>query len=80
MELTFSHRYIKNTTTCGITLIELLLNAGRPQTSKRARKPPYNWAWQKKEEQKENGLWVALCLWEGAVEEERFLHARKSPH
>ena len=55
-------RYIKNTTTCGTTLIELLLNAGIPQTSKRARKPLCNWAWQKKEEeQKENGLWVACA-------------------
>ena len=39
MELTFSHKYTKNTSTCGMILTEHLLNAGRrPKTSKRVRK------------------------------------------
>ena len=29
MELTFSHKYLKNTSTCGIILTDYLLNAGR---------------------------------------------------
>ena len=53
MGLTFSHKYIKNTSTCGMILTEHLLNAGRrPQTSKRARKSPCNWVGQKKKEEK----------------------------
>ena len=39
MELTFSHKYIKNTSTCGMILTEHLLNAGRrPRTCKTVRK------------------------------------------
>ena len=46
-----SHRYIKikNTSTCGTTPTEHLLNAGRrPQTSQKARNCPRTWAGQKK--------------------------------
>ena len=52
------HRYIKNTSTCGTTLTEHLLNADRrPQTSKRARKSPCNWVGQKKKKKKkEKGI------------------------
>ena len=49
MELTFSHKNIKNTSTSGTIHTEHLLNAGRrPQTSKKVRKPPHNWVGQKK--------------------------------
>ena len=35
------HKYIKNTSTCGTTLTEHLLNTGRrPQTSQKARNSP----------------------------------------
>ena len=52
MELTFSHKYIKNTSTCGMILTEHLLNAGRrPKTFKRARKAR-NCIRQKKKRQK----------------------------
>ena len=38
------HKYIKNTTTCGTTPIEHLLNTGRrPQTSQKARNSPRTW-------------------------------------
>ena len=38
------HRYIKNTSTCGRTPTENLLNPGRrPQTSQKARKSPGTW-------------------------------------
>ena len=49
-----SHKYIRNTSTCGRTPTEHLLNAGRrPQTSQKARNSPHSWVGQKKKE-KEN--------------------------
>ena len=37
-------KYIKNTSTCGTTPTEHLLNAGRrPQTSQKARSSPHTW-------------------------------------
>ena len=76
------HKYIKNTSTCGTTPTEHLLNAGRrPQTSQKARKSPRTWVRQKRKEKtetKEQG-WD-LHLWEGAVKEERFPHTRKTLH
>ena len=45
------HKYIKNTSTCGTTPTEYLLNTGRrPQTSQKARKSPCAWVEQKKKE------------------------------
>ena len=76
------HKYIKNTSTCGTTPTEHLLNAGRrPQTSQKARNSPHTWVGQKKKEKtetKEEG-WD-LPLWEGAVKEENFPHTRKPLH
>ena len=59
----FPTRYIKNTSTCGMTLTAQLLNAGRrPQTSKRARKSPCNQVGQKKKERKERKRnWDGIC-------------------
>ena len=38
------HKYIKNTSTCGTTPTEHLLNTGRrPQTSQKARNSPHIW-------------------------------------
>ena len=48
-----SHKYIKNTFTCGTTPTEHLLNAGRPQTSQKERKAPRTWVGQKKIEKTE---------------------------
>ena len=83
VKLTFSHKYIKNTSTCLIILTEYLLNAGRrPQTSERARKSLHNWVGQKKKE-REKGIWMAgwdLHPWEGAMKEEMFLYTGVSPH
>ena len=46
-----SHKYIRNTSTCGTTPTEHLLNAGRrPQTSQKARNSPHTWGGQKKKE------------------------------
>ena len=48
------HKYIKNTSTCGTTPTEHLLNAGRgPQTSQKARKFPHTSVGQKKKEKTE---------------------------
>ena len=50
------HKYIRNTSTCGITPTEHLLNDGRrPQTSQKARNSPHTWVGEKnrkKERQK----------------------------
>ena len=48
------HKYIRNTSTCGTTPIEHLLNAGRrPQTSQKARNSSRTWVGQKKKENTE---------------------------
>ena len=48
------HKYIRNTSTCGTTPIEHLLNDGRrPQTSQKARNHPRTWVGQKKKEKAE---------------------------
>ena len=46
-----SHKHIRNTSTCGTTPTEHLMNAGRgPQTSPKARNSPCTWVGQKKTE------------------------------
>ena len=53
MTLMFPHKNIKNTSTSGTIHTEHLLNTeGRPQTSKRSRKPPYNRVQQEEKENK----------------------------
>ena len=48
------HKYIRNTSTCGRTPTEHLLNAGRrPHTSQKARNSPRTWVGQKKKEKTE---------------------------
>ena len=48
------HKYIRNTSTCGTTPTEHLLNAGRrPQTSQKARNSRHTWVGQKKKEKTE---------------------------
>ena len=48
------HKYIRNTSTCGTTPTEHLLNAGRrPHTSQKARNSPRTWGGQKKKEKTE---------------------------
>ena len=45
------HKYISNTSTCGTTPTEHLLNTGRrPQTSQKARNSPRTWVGQKRKE------------------------------
>ena len=49
-----SHKYIRNTSTCGTAPTEHLLKAGRrPQTSPKARNSPHTWVGQKKKEKTE---------------------------
>ena len=49
------HKYIKNTSTCGTTPTEHLLDPGRsPQTSQKARKSPRTWVGQKKKQRQKN--------------------------
>ena len=48
------YKYIRNTSTCGTTPTEHLLNAGRrPQTFQKARNSPRTWVGQKKKEKTE---------------------------
>ena len=48
------HKYIRNTSTCGTTPTEHLLNTGRrPQTSQKARNSLRTWVGQKKKEKTE---------------------------
>ena len=48
------YKYIRNTSTCGTTPTEHLLNTGRrPQTSQKARNSPRTWVGQKKKEKTE---------------------------
>ena len=48
------HRYIRNTSICGTTPTEHLLNTGRSsQTSQKARNSPHTWVGQKKKEKTE---------------------------
>ena len=50
-----SHKFIKNTSTCGTTPTEHLLNAGRRlQTSQKARNSPRTWIGQKKKQRQKN--------------------------
>ena len=54
MEITFPHKYIKNTSICGTTPTENLLNAGRrPQTPQKARNSPRIWVEQKKKKNRD---------------------------
>ena len=67
------HKYIRNTSTCGTTPTEYLLNAGRrPQTSQKARKSPRTWVGQKKKERQKNR--------EGTCPSGRELWRRKTFH
>ena len=57
------HKYIRNTTTCGTTPTEHLLNAGRrPQTSQKARNSPRTWVGQKKKEKTETKNRDGTCI------------------
>ena len=51
------HKYIKNTSTCGTTPTEHLLNAGRrPQTSQKARHSPRTWVGEKEKNNRDKRI------------------------
>ena len=78
MELTSSHKYIKNTPTCGTILTEHLLNTGRrPQTSKRARKSLRNRVGQKKKKKERNR--DGTCAPGKELQKRKGLHTLVSP-
>ena len=64
------HKYIRNTSTCGTTPTEHLLNAGRrPQTSQKARHSPRTWVGQKKKEKnREKRIGTGSAPLEGSCE------------
>ena len=76
------HKYIRNTSTCGTTPTEHLLNTGRrTQTSQKARNSPRTWVGQKKKEKTETKEYRRdLHFGGGAVKEEKFPHTRKPLH
>ena len=56
------HKYIRNTSTCGTTPTEHLLNAGRrPQTSQKARNSPRTWVGKKKKEKERQKNRDGIC-------------------
>ena len=51
------HKYIKNTSTCGTTPTEHLLNTGRrPQTSQTARNSPNTWEGKEKRKNRDKRI------------------------
>ena len=73
------HKYIRNTSTCGTTPTEHLLNAGRrPQTSPNARNYPRIWVGQKKKEKtRDKRIGMGPAPLGGSCEGEKFPHTRK---
>ena len=80
MEVTSSHKCIKNTFTCGIILTEYLRNTGRWYHTTRAARSPRNWiGWKgKKKKKKESGQ--NLCPREGILKGERCPHPGNPLH
>ena len=76
------HKYIRNTSTCGTTPTEQLLNADkRTQTSSKARNSPRTWVRQKKKKKQRQKNKDRTCTsGEGTVKEERFPDTRKALH
>ena len=74
-----SHKYIRNTSTCGTTPTEHLLNAGkRPQNSQKARNSlTYLGRAKEKRKQGQKNRDGTCTSGGGAVKEERFPHTRK---
>ena len=64
------HKYIKNTSTCGTTPTEHLLNTGRrPQISQKARNSPRTWVGQKKKIKNRNKrIGMGPVPWGGSCE------------
>ena len=75
-------RYIRNTSACGTTPTEHLLNAGRrSQTSQKERNSPSTWVGHKKKEKAQTKeLGQDLHLRKGAVKEEKLPHTKKPLH
>ena len=74
------HKYIKNTSTCGTTPTEHLLNTGRrPQTSQKAsNSPTYLGRAKEKRKNRDKRIGAGPAEVGGAVKEERFPHTRKA--
>ena len=63
------HKYIRNTSTCGTTPTEHLLNTGRrPQTSQKARNSPHTWVGQKKKEKTDKRIGTVSAPLRGSCE------------
>ena len=63
------HKYIRNTSTCGTTPTEHLLNASkRPQTSQKARKSSHAWVGQKKKEKRDKRIGMGPAPLGGSCE------------
>ena len=73
------HKYIKNTSPCGTTPTEHLLNAGRrPQTSQNVRKSPHTWVGKKKKRKnRDKRIGSGPPPLGRSCEEEKFPHPRE---
>ena len=74
------HKYIRNTSTCGTTPTEHILNAGRrPQTSQKARNSPRTWVVQKKKEKTETKNRDRTCTSGRELWRKKSFHTLGSP-
>ena len=74
------HKYIRNTSTCGTTPTEHLLNTGRrPQTSQKARNSPCTWVGQKKKKKQRQKNSDRTCISGRELWRRKSFHTLGSP-
>ena len=74
------HKYIRNTSTCGTTPTEHLLNAGRrPQTPQKARNSPCTWVGEKQKEKTETKNRDGTCTSGRELWRRKGVHTLGSP-
>ena len=74
------HKYIRNTSTCGTTPTEHLLNASRrPQTSQMARNTPRTWGGQKKKGKTDKRIGTGLAPLGGSCERGKVSTHKEAP-
>ena len=74
------HKYIRNTSTCGTTPTEHLLNAGRrPQTPQKARNSPCTWVGEKQKEKTETKNRDGTCTSGRELWRRKGVHTLEAP-
>lgn len=80
MELTSSHKYIRNTSTCGIILTKYLLNAGGGSQKTKKKKKCKKDRHVTRQDESKNWNQDRTCSLGGSYEEEMFPHLEKPLH